>query len=95
MRIVKSTRKHKLHYAFPTFVEFDYTPQGMAQIIRWGLHFKDRYGPSTEWRMIEGRKLSTLCYNTNWREERNAKAKRLRIYIKDQKDLTWAQLALA
>ena len=95
MRVVNSTKNHKLWYLFPQFVEFDYTPVGMAQCNQWRLHFESRYGASSEYRMIEGRGLSTLCFNPNWREERNPRARRLRIYIKESKDLTWAQLNLA
>jgi len=92
MRIVTSTKKHKLWYQFPMFVEFEYRPHDVAEFRRWVNHFEARYGASSEWRMLEGRRLSTLCFNTNWREERNTKAKHLRIYVKEPKDITWAQL---
>lgn len=95
MRIVKSTRSHKLSYAFPYFVEFNWNTAEASAWAKWSKHFEDRYGPSSEYRNLEGRKLSVLCYNANWREERNKKAKRLRIYVKEHKDITWAQLNLA
>lgn len=95
MRVIKSTKRHKMWYQFPQFVEFPYHSSGLAEWARWSRHFESRHGPSSEYKNIEGRKLSTLCYNTQWREERNHKQKRLRIYIKEEKDLTWAQLNLA
>jgi hypothetical protein len=87
--------RHKLHYQFPYFLEFSYHNPGIAEWHQYRRHFESRHGPSSEWRNLEGRKLSTLCYNTQWREEHNRKAKRLRIYIREPKDITWAQLNLA
>jgi hypothetical protein len=95
MKVVKSTRRHKLHYSFGQFVEFPYHPKGLSEWNRWVHHFESRHGPSSEYKNLEGRKLSVLCYNNMWREERNHKQKRLRVYIREEKDLTWAQLNLA
>lgn len=95
MQVIKSTHRHKLSYMFPYIVEFDHTPVGLAEFLKYNEHFEARYGPSSEFRMLDGRNMSTLCYNKNWRGERNSTRKRLRIYIKEPKDLTWAQLVLA
>jgi hypothetical protein len=82
-------------YQFGHFVEFPYHSKGMTEHRRWVKHFEERYGPSSECKLLEGRTFSTWIYNSDWREEHNAKAKRLRVYIKNEKDLTWAQLSLA
>lgn len=95
MKVVKSTCNHKLHYQFPYFITWPYHATGISDFGRWVRHFESQYGKDSEYRMIEGRSLSTLCFNPRWRAENNRKQKRLRIYVKDLKDVTWAQLNLA
>lgn len=95
MKIIKSTRNHKLHYAFPYFVTWPYHARGLSEFGRWVRHFENLYGKDVEWRNIEGKKLSTLCYNQRWRSENNRKAKRLRIYVREPKDITWAAMSLS
>jgi hypothetical protein len=82
-------------YQFPQFVQFPYHNKGISEWNRWVRHFEERYGPSQNYTFLEGQGISIPTFNTNWREERNHKQKRLRIYIKEEKDLTWAQLNLA
>lgn len=94
MNVVKSTRNHKLHYAFPYFISWDYHAGGIAEFGRWVRHFESLYGKDMEHKMFDGRTFSTLTYNPRWRAENNRKAKRLRIYVKEAKDITWAQLNL-
>ena len=94
MKIVKSTKNHKLWYQFPYFVEFVHDHDGTLEWVKWSKHFEQLYGPSAEHKMIEGHTFSTWHYNSNWREEHNKKQKRLRIYVKAEKDITWAMLNL-
>jgi hypothetical protein len=96
MKVVKSTRNHKLWYQFAQFVEFPYNSTGISEYSRWVKHFESRYGTSTCYEPQEHLGGITIpTFNPMWREERNAKQKRLRVYIKQEKDLSWAQLNLA
>lgn len=95
MRVVKSTGRHKLHYQFAQFVEFPYHTKGISEWRRWCDHFENKYGPSWSYRIIEEQGISVPVLNGLWREEHDRKQKRLRVYINQAKDLTWAQLALS
>ncbi len=89
MKIIKSNRNYKLGNQFPFIAEFEWT--GLDETIEFGQlcrAFELRFGPSAvnDWRQ-------PTEFNHQWRKEIRTKSKRKRIYFRDMKDWTWAQLS--
>jgi hypothetical protein len=89
MKIVKSTRNHKLNKEFPFIAEFGWGK--VDETIEFGqlcMAFERRFGPSAtnDWQ-------EPTQFNPRWRKEIKTKTKRRRIYFKEMKDWQWAQLS--
>ena len=89
MKIIKSTRNHRLGQEFPGIAEFEWS--GIEANIEFGQlcrAFERRFGPSAinDWD-------EPTQFNPRWRKEINTRQRRRRIYFKDIRDLRWAQLS--
>ena len=89
MKIIRSTRNHRLSTEFPLIAEFGF--RGSQETLEFGRicrAFERRFGPHSlnDWG-------EPTEFNQHWRKEVNTKHQRRRIYFKSMKDWTWAQLS--
>lgn len=90
MRVFKSDGRFKLHSrGFHYIVEFRWHARDDKKLYNDLFNeFTDMYGPT---RYVDKEKGSWI-WNDNWRFEANAKAKRRRIYLKEETSLSMAFL---